>query len=274
MDSIFRKLMLLFAASFFMLHEALAAPTTDGQESGNLNGKLLIEIGNKVHSPLLRLIGKTFKNIENNIKESVRSEKSVIDEICRLHPCSQWSEWSKCDATALGEFGSQTRIRSCELNTTLCKRNGDIRDEYDYKICESTCPDDYSFTNHGFCLKLYADLKKSRDDAEEICRKDKGHLVNVDSFEKVHDVNETLEKQSYTNDKLWIDGRRYVQGGPWEYGYKPSDPSFTFWGNDDPDNGASDLCMRYFKHSIHGFSWRKFDFFCTDKYGFMCEIII
>lgn len=270
MEKVFRKVIVIIASVCFIVQEMSSAPATDSDQNGTLNGKTLIEMGNKLQKPLLRLVGKTLISVENGIKEEIRSE--ILKKICLLHPCTQWSEWSKCDSLKYGEFGGQNRSRNCGFNTTLCERYADTSVEYEYRVCESTCPViGYVVSKHGFCLKLYNEMK-TRDEAEEVCQKEQGHLVNIDSFEKVHDVNKTLGEYSYSYDNLWIDGRRFVQGGPWEYGYKPSDSSFTYWGDNDPDNGASELCMMYHKHLTHGYSWRNFDTACSVKRGFMCEI--
>ncbi|XP_053386651.1 lectin BRA-3-like [Mercenaria mercenaria] len=192
--------------------------------------------------------------------------------MCRLHPCSDWSDWSNCDANRPGEFGGQNRSRNCGLNTTYCERHNIPSLEYDTRVCEGKCPSHYVVTKHGFCLKLYNNDKKQRDDAETACQTDGGHLVNTDSIIKVQDVNETILDQKYSGDRLWIDGRRSEQAGPWKYGYPSAEPSFTFWGDNDPDNGVNDLCIMYHKGSHTGNSWRWFDYDCGSKHEFICEI--
>ncbi|XP_060596176.1 C-type lectin-like [Ruditapes philippinarum] len=125
--------------------------------------------------------------------------------------------------------------------------------------------------HHGFCLKFYDKERLTRDDAEQICQRDGGHLVNVNSEMKVKDVNETILQQNFDSNRIWIDGRKSVQGDPWTYGYKSSDPSFTFWGDDDPDNGRFELCIVYFFGLRTNYLWRWLDFPCDAKFAFICQ---
>ncbi|XP_060596178.1 uncharacterized protein LOC132750252 [Ruditapes philippinarum] len=239
----------------------------ENMSESQLTGQGLIELGIKLDKPLLKFIGQTMRRVENRMD---KEHDDVVEEMCRLHPCSEWSEWSECDATNPGEFGGQTRGRTCGLNTTYCKHNTKPTFVTDRKVCQLLCPKDYTFTNNNFCLKLY-DKLLARDDAENICQNDGGHLVNVDSGMKVKYVNETILQQSFSSDMLWIDGRKSVQGAPWTYGYKSTDPSFTFWGDNDPDNGPTELCIVYHRTLSTKQIWQWFDTPCTHKRAFICE---
>lgn len=59
---------------------------------------------------------------------------------------------------------------------------------------------------------------------------------------------------------VWIDGRRYVQNGTWEFGYTPVDSIFTYWASGDPDNASLDLCIAY--ELDHGSGWRRWSRDC------------
>ncbi|XP_045179436.2 uncharacterized protein LOC123539033 [Mercenaria mercenaria] len=217
---------LAFTFATIVSHITCAPATNyDDRTIDNINGQTLVDVGSKFNITILIVIGKAMKNIENDVKEAAM-------ELCRLHPCTDWSQWSDCDVSPdkYGQIGAKSRTRNCGGNTTLCERYGISRLAYEYEVCEKFCPIDYTVTKYGFCLKFYAGPKKW-DDAEAVCRNDGGHLVNVDSEIKAHDVNMTLEANSlsgtYAN-LVWIDGRRSVQGGAWSYGYKSTDSSFVY----------------------------------------------
>ena len=265
------KIILLI--TLHVLGYVAASDSLSKNDSFQFTGQALIDMGIKLNKTSLKFIGKIMSRVESQINE-VRSASyktaDVIAEICRLHPCSEWSEWSKCDATQHGEFGGQSRSRNCGLNTTLCKHYTKPTVVQDTRVCEFLCPKDYTSSGHGFCLKLYGNEKIARDDAEKVCQGDGGHLVNVDSAIKVKYVNETIQG-AYSGDLLWIDGRRSKNSDPFTYGYKSTDPSFTFWGDNDPDNGANDLCIMYHKASSTNNIWRWFDYSCDSKYAFICQ---
>jgi hypothetical protein len=132
------------------------------------------------------------RRVENRMQKNQVGTDDVAAEMCRLHPCSEWSEWSNCDAIHQSEFEGHTRRRTCGLNTTYCKHFSEPTNVTDTRLCERVCPKDYTATSHGFCLKFYDKERLARDDAEKVCQGDGGHLVNVDSEMKVQNVNETI----------------------------------------------------------------------------------
>ncbi|XP_060554971.1 uncharacterized protein LOC132715888 [Ruditapes philippinarum] len=246
---------------------AFRVSSVEHSRKDNVNGQTLYNVGKNYNMTLLSIIGKALKNIESDVRE-------VAEEMCRLHRCREWTEWSDCDVSVDKQrrVGVKTRSRTCGENTTMCERYGLSRTVLDNKVCESKfrCPKEYNFTTNGFCLKYYAG-PKSWDNAEAVCRSDGGHLVRVDSELKAKDVNDTLLAQSPTSNMVWIDGRRSVQGGPWSYGYKAIDPIFSYWGDNDPDNGPTDLCMLYHKYANTKFLWRWFDCQCHSSIPFICQ---
>ncbi|XP_045179514.2 versican core protein-like [Mercenaria mercenaria] len=252
-------IVIAFTFSTMLSHIACAPVTSYGDSaSNNINGQTLIDVGSKFNISILEVIGKAIKNIENDDKEPE-------EDICRHYPCNDWSEWSDCDVSAdkYGEVGAKSRTRICGGNTTHCERYKISKLVYAYEVCEKVCPTDYTVTKNGFCLKYYAG-PKTWDEAEAMCRTDGGHLVHVDSEIKAHDVNITLAANSLSGisfDKAWIDGRRSVQGGSWAYGYKSTDSSFVYWGDNDPDNGATELCMVYQRNPYADSNmWRWYDY--------------
>lgn len=278
------------------------APTADSDNDVELNGQTLIEMGKNLNIPLLKLLGKTLRTVENKVEtlshnisvslkdidekkedakklEIVRANMdnlttamdNIVAEMCSLHPCSDWTEWSGCHASKVGNFGGQTRSRRCGLNTTYCERFTESNVEYESKICEQKCQDDYSKTKAGFCVKLYADNVNTRDDAEAVCVSDGGHLMNIDSAAKASDVEEILSSKAIST--IWIDGRRQVAGGVWEYNYKQSDPSFSRWYSTEPSNGSSELCKVFEKKQKRNGAWYWWDRECHNKYNYMCFLI-
>lgn len=101
-------------------------PSNEDRASVSLTGQTLIDLGQNLDSPLLLLVGMTINNLKfefdvlGNISNSrSKTNEYLILEICRRHLCSDWNEWSKCNATTLGEFGSQNRSRNCGFNSTI-----------------------------------------------------------------------------------------------------------------------------------------------------------
>ncbi|XP_060590400.1 C-type lectin mannose-binding isoform-like [Ruditapes philippinarum] len=258
---------IVYTFLFAML--ALRVSSLDNSGKYNISGQTLYNVGKHYNMSLVSIIGKAMKNIESDVRE-------VAEEMCRLHRCSEWTNWSNCDVRADKQrlVGVQTRSRTCGENTTMCERYGLSRTVLDYKVCESGfgCPKEYKFTTNGFCLRYYTS-PKSWDNAEAVCRSDGGHLVRVDSELKAKDINETVLALPPSISWLWIDGRRSVQAGPWSYGYKSTDSNFTYWGDNDPDNGATELCMMYHKSEKTKFLWRWFDYPCNNSFHFICQIL-
>lgn len=214
---------------YLAVHISNCAPLTDGNgiSPDELNGNLLEKLGVKLKLPKLQLLGRTIENVEKK-----------IEKICDLHSCAEWTAWQGCDAR-LGEFGSKFRTRQCGDKTSLCDVNINNRTEKESGICVGVCPNDYNITKNGFCLKLYADLGRSYDTAEQQCKKDGGHLVNIDNEVKYGDVNSMLQGFSKT---VRVNGRRKDVSSPWEFTYG-SQKSFFKWCSSCPHNGTHQLCL-------------------------------
>jgi hypothetical protein len=245
----------------------------DGHET--FGGQFLVEMGNKIGSSELQMIGKTILNLESKIKSTIRSE--VILELCRLHNCTDWAVWSKCDVALYG-FGSRKRSRECGFKTVLCNRDNLLKTEDEFKICKTkihkNCPNGFTKTESGLCLSMHK-RALSRNGAETECRKENGHLVQINSERTMKDVNKFLaEKYGLNRGFWWIDGLKAKQGGSWKFGYETENQNFKAWGDNEPTNGPQDLCMLYFYKSYKGGSvWRMNDYACTSHAWFICQVI-
>lgn len=246
----------------------------------SLSGETLMQIGSKLNQPFLSLIGKTLNELQLDTEQLLTKfdivqhhEAVLAQDVCLLHPCSEWSQWSTCDASPREQFGGQNRSRNCGFNTTLCVRYSPPRFEYETKVCESDyiCPDDYTLTEHGYCVKVYHNVKEKRENAEKTCRSDGGHLVNIDSEVKRYDINQTLSKYRYL-DILWIDGKKTMSGGDWEFHFTPQDPDFLLWAATEP-NTPADLCKVYDKRASGTNHWFWYDRSCLAAYNFVCQIM-
>ncbi|XP_053390257.1 uncharacterized protein LOC128553160 [Mercenaria mercenaria] len=250
-----------------------------------------MKMGRKLDSPLLKLLGKTFVKMEEKLsmvddetkhdtpavdgknekeKETDQfAEKldNVIKEICLLHPCGKWSDWEDCDAKKNGTFGSQTRTRKCGYNSTLCISNSETSwIEKDIRLCEYSpwCPSDYKLTEDDYCVKLYADQKKTWQNAQKTCSEDGGHLISIHSDSKSRIVEAILESMNV--DDIWIDGIKKSSDGDWEFLNKFA---YRNWYKDQPDGTIIPQCINLYKFG----KWIWLDDPCSEKYYYMSEIL-
>jgi hypothetical protein len=190
--------------------------TTNPDGNDTFDGQYLVEMGNKIGSSELQMIGRTILNLESKIKSTIRSE--VVQELCRLHTCTDWGVWSKCEV-ALNGFGSRKRSRECGFKTVPCNQEDVLKTEYDFEICQTkihkNCPNGFTKTEHGLCLKMHKN-NLYRQNAENVCRREKGHLVQINSEIAMKDIDHFIaEKYGVGWGWWWIDGLRSEQGGPW-----------------------------------------------------------
>jgi hypothetical protein len=235
------------------------APLTDGNgnNASDLNGENLMDLGKKLKLPVLQMIGKTIDNME----------KEIGVQICALHPCSEWTEWSGCTAR-FGQFGSKFRTRRCSVNMTSCEIDSNSRTEKEFGICimDKTCPNGYNLTKNGFCMKFVSDKHGPKEAAEQQCQKDGGHLLNIDSEVKYKDVTGLLN--GFSGAGIWIDGHRKDVNSPWKYTYG-SQNGFFKWLSGQPNNNYNELCL-IIVFSSGDINWR--DSSCTSSYYSICEI--
>ncbi|XP_060575552.1 lithostathine-2-like [Ruditapes philippinarum] len=236
-----------------------SAPLADenGINAGDLNGENLMEFGKKLKLPALQMIGKTIDNME----------KEIDVQICALHPCSEWTEWSGCTAR-FGQFGSKFRTRRCNVNMTSCEIESNSRAEKEFEICimDMACPNGYNLTKNGYCMKFDAVKQVTKTVAEQQCQKDGGHLLNIDSELKYKDVIGHLN--GFSTAGIWIDGHRKDVNSPWKYTYG-SQKGFFKWLSGQPDNNSDELCL-VIVFSSGDITWR--DVTCTYSFYSICEI--
>lgn len=235
-----------------------------------MTGDDIVKLGIRLNKPILRLIGSTLNLFLKNITDvNIKQKDDLAREMCRLHPCTEWSEWTKCDASGWGKFGGQNRNRTSGYNSSLCQGVKVSKVEYETKVCQRYCRENYTFTSHGFCIKLYVTDKKTRQDAESVCVADGGYLINIDSAVKQGDVESMLAKNSITSGTFYIDGLRTVAGGDWAFSSPSTDKSFAKWHPSEPSNASGELCKVLEFHS----GWVWCDRECTNSYNYICEIL-
>lgn len=262
-----------------------ASATSDNVVNSELDGKALITMGKSLNKPLLTLLGRTFLKMKGNIEKEIgnaeeklqgemkdlsdvtaKKRETLKTELCRHKICKEWSEWSACSASVRSAFGASKRSRTCGGSSDLCTSHSAENVEVDSKICQgSQCKSDYTLTTNQFCIRLSNTKVKSWTDAQEECHQDGGYLLNIDSELKARDVNETLEKMSFTTD-LWIDGTRTLPNGEWIYEY--GSVGFLNWKSTEP--GLTDDCRAYVLTSNIRYWYGRS---CTNRYYFLCEII-
>lgn len=252
--------------SFYVVGENVA--------NNSVDGKNLVDIGRKVDKPILSLLGTVIINLEDKYYSLKDKYSKISDKLCLLRTCNDWTEWSQCETSMHGgQFGIQKRNRMCDGNTKICKGDSSSEVQTESTICEQMCPNHYNSTYRGHCLKMYVN-QKNRSDAENTCRLDGGHLVNIDSMRKVRDVQELLREHSVNSSGLWIDGIRSEGSHEWKYNVQPLDPTFTYWdvAQGEPHLSSEQLC-KVFYFGMTSELWRWHDGVCTNKYIFACEII-
>lgn len=286
--------MLIVCCMNMDLHAAPVGDSiADHVVNSELNANSLIAMGMTLDKPVLKLLGLTLEKmvavltadidnkttfvLENLEKEMVTMQQTLSDErnvfidyMCRLHLCTDWSEWTTCSALTAGTFGARTRSRTCGTNgLRLCTHvSDDSTTETDAKVCEgSWCPTNYTITTNGLCIGLYNTQKKTWKEAQAECNECGGSLINIDSEIKAKDVEDSLQEMSYAA-ILWIDGTRSLPNGEWQYKYDTAQPTYSNWYGGEPN--THDDCRTYIYVSKR---WVWFGRPCGDVYNFLCEIV-
>ena len=271
MDCYICKEVLFLVIINIVLQFSNSVPVSNIQETtlNDLNGKKLMAIGKKLNLPKLQMIGKTIETAKNELEAQMNAiiEEKLETKICAHHPCSDWTEWSRC-TPLVGQFGSHFRTRRCSINMTTCEVDSNSKTEKEFGICIWFCPEGYNLTKNGFCLKYYGDKGEgaNQEYAEKHCQKDGGRLVNIDSEVKYEDVSKL---KGFSKIGIWIDGRRKDVGSPWEYN-NGSQIGFFKWNRGQPNNRSDELCLSLvFYKNILKFHDAK----CTSLYYPICEIV-
>lgn len=272
-----------------------AAPVGDSIHDNvvnwELNGNSLIAMGTTLDKPLLKLLGRTLETMVAVLTDDIDNKTRVVldrleetmvtmkqadernefmDSFCRLHLCTDWSEWTRCSTHVVDTFGAKTRSRTCGTNGfRLCTNvSNDSTTETDANVCEGLCPGNYTITTNGFCIRLYNTQRKTWNESQAECNECGGSLLNVDSEMKAKDVEDSLKKMSHTS-TVWMDGTRLLPDGEWRYEYGGVQSTYTDWQNNEPN--AKDDCIAYVCNANVNWSW--YGRPCGDAYNFICEIV-
>lgn len=246
-----------------------------------LDGSAIVAVGAALNNPLVKFIGKAFKNIENYVKTKLQD----ID--CRVPSCLNWSKWTSC-VHIKGNFGIQNRSRLCgrtekdekcfpsfkaenndtDYETRLCEldRTPDIKPEERNRKCSFG----YNITEHGFCVKYFAE-SVSWITAQSNCEKDGGNLINIDSETKSNDIAKLLDDMP-AGTIILIDGIRKSPESEWEYNSGIMMPTFSNWGKNEPNAKDFPNC-RYVQKETGANEWKWYDYFpCSGTGSYMCEL--
>lgn len=257
----------LVANTFLIASVLCSVQSSDsGVSADNLTGDTISKLGDRLNKPLLMLMGKAFSNYDQKLTVSEENTRILMQEMCKHHQCTEWTSWTACDGIK-HEFGGQNRSRTCGIKSTLCPGASQQKPEYETKLCQGRCPDDYTVTTSQFCLKMQISIKRNRTDAEGACVEDGGHLVNIDSAEKHSDIEGLLSTAGITSGTIWIDGLRTTKAGSWIFSYPARDSSYTNWKPGEPSNGSSEYC----KVLDYSSGWFWFDRECDKTYSYICE---
>ena len=248
MKSFFSVTLFVVLAAIFGNNCNAQVLKSNGTAGKDLNAETLVSYGRQFNHSLITMIGRVIAN---------------------YHLCDAWSEWSECGATLHDYFSTRTRTRRCGVTQDRYGR----RDEIETDVCEGSktklsCPRSYQITGKGFCFKLYLE-KKNHSDAQAVCRKDGGYLVNIDSDQKYDSVKEMLLANKVTSE-IYIDGKyvnsrwTFSHGSTtgyfhWYRSYPQSIPSYVYLGL---TGNRSDVAERF----------RTFNEKGSGRYSFICEI--
>ena len=173
----------------------------------------ILDLAEKSNKTFLKLIGLAIQNLR-----------------CDFDRCSQWSRWTG-DMSYRGQFGVKTRTRDCWYDS--CNKTGPKVVENDNVIYEGICPASYNVTGK-LCIAYYKD-KMNHSAAQELCQKDGGSLITIDTKERYE-----LAQNYTTSYYVHVQGTRRVAGGPFfdDAGNLLEDSRFFKWASGQPDNGA------------------------------------
>ena len=230
------------------------------------DGASLRKLGVLYDNPLLRMLGKVFQHTEDLVG---KAKDEIFEDLCDLHPCSPWTEWSKCSTLEQDSYGIQTRSRKCGVDSPFCIQPRNIDEdptvENDIKICEGACKSDYNLTSKGYCFKLYRE-SLSKSEADEKCTADGAFVVNINDETKSDSLHKLLTEKGVDSQTIWIDGRRQDIDSPWVFLYEDA-PVWTNWKSSEPTDGGDQYCR-----VEEDFPRKWFDRNCNGPYWFVCEI--
>lgn len=242
-----------------MISQSFGSSESDGTDDtmnvgvDKLDGEHLFNMGRQYKMPLLRLLGRT-----------------LVDQECRYHQCTQWSRWSPCSAAPRqNKFGVKSRSRKCNHKSSKCAASlTETPEEVDYRLCEGACPTAFKVTKHGFCLKFFGN-KMSNADAKASCNSSNAFLINVNTQDRDDDLTEIMKDES--KDHIWVDGIRQDVNSPFEFSYEPVQLRPFNWYPGYPVKTANYDCLAESFGSEK--KWKIFNHLCTVSYNYVCELV-
>jgi len=207
----------------------------------DVNEQTILELAEKSNKTFLKLIGLAVQNLR-----------------CDLDYCNNWSAWA-ADVLYKGQFGVKTRLRDCWYDS--CDKTGEKVVENDSEIYEGKCPSSYNITEGKFCLAFYQS-SVTHAAAQQLCAKDGGHMINVDTKERFD-----LVLKNAASGYIHIQGERRVAGGPFfdDDGKSPDERPFFKWASGEPDNTSNELYLAIYSTGVYDVSG-------TSGYYVLCEI--
>jgi len=193
----------------------------------DVNEQTILELAEKSNKTFLKLIGLAIQNLR-----------------CDLDYCNNWSTWT-ADVLYKGQFGVKTRSRDCWYDS--CNKTGEKVVENDSEIYERKCPSSYNITNGKFCLAFYQTYY-THSAAQQLCAKDGGHIINVDTRERFD-----LVLKNATSTGIHIQGERRVAGGPFfdDAGKSPEERPFFKWAYGEPDKTSNELYLAIYSTGVY-----------------------
>jgi len=207
----------------------------------DVNEQIILELADKSNKTFLKLIGLAIQNLR-----------------CDLDNCDTWSEWTS-DILYKGQFGVKTRSRDCWYSS--CDKTGEKLVENDSEIFEGKCPTSYNITDGKYCLAYHQTLM-NYSTAHQLCAKDGGHIINVDTKERYD-----LAQKYASAGGIHIQGERRVAGGPFfdDAGKRVEERPFFKWASGNPSNGSTELCLVLYSSGGKDRS-------CSYNFYVLCEI--
>jgi hypothetical protein len=244
--NIIRRIFIIL--SWFVIMCSGGVLKQNGTEASELTAEMLVSLGRQLNNPLITVIGKVMKN---------------------YHLCTDWSEWTSCCANKVNFFATRSRSRHCTL---IQPQAGESIPEEETGICEGICPQTYNLTTNEYCLKLY-NTPTNRDDAEEMCKRDGGSLININTNTKYEDVKALIA--ALDEDKnIHIDGRRENSTSPWEYSNGSEFDNFLWLSGYPKAINLFSCLMLTGKRSNANQCFLWFNYSCTSRFSFVCETSI
>jgi len=206
----------------------------------DVNEQTILELADKSNITFLKLIGLAIQNLR-----------------CDFDNCDTWTEWTS-DILYKGQFGVKTRSRDCWYDS--CDKTGDEVVENDSEIFEGRCPTSYNITDGKFCLAFYQ-THMNHSAAHQLCAKDGGHIINVDTKERYD-----LAQKYVSAGSIHIQGERRVAGGRFfdDAGKHLEERPFFKWASNQPSNNTNELYLWLSSSGLY-------DVYGTDNYYVLCE---